>query len=535
MNGYKLIVKIVGVIIITGLELFAQPFQDRENEPDFSGAPPSPMGEQPMEFFGPPGGPMMFNQKTELITKFDKDGDKRLNDDERKAAREYITKQRVSQFRRRGFRSPFRENAAKPQPGIKIITNDVKIYPDLPLYSSNIVRTIFIEFKSDDWEKELEDFHNTDVEVPAKLIVDGKIYENVGIHFRGSSSYMMVQQGYKRSLNISLDFIKKNQNLYGYRTLNLNNSHEDPSFIRSVLFFDIARNYIPAPKANFVRVVINNEDWGIYVNQQQINKDFIKEWFGTSKGARWKVPGRPNGRAGLEYLGNDIEKYKQLYEIKSKDDTNSWAALINLCKVLNTTPTNELVNALSPILDIDGVLKFLALEIAFINNDGYWIRASDYYIYLDSKGKFHIIPYDENETFSLPEGPGFSSGRTVGISLSPLTGLQDSTKPLRSKLLSLPKLRQRHLIYIKEIAEKWLSLETIVPIAKYYQSLIDEYVKVDNKKLCSYQEFKNAVDGTLMSSGFRRPSMPVTIKDFVLQRQKYLLNCEDIKNLNSPN
>ena len=371
--------------------------------------------------------------------------------------------------------------------------------------------------------------------MPAKLIVDGKIYENVGIHFRGSSSYMMVQQGYKRSLNISLDFIKKNQNLYGYRTLNLNNSHEDPSFIRSVLFFDIARNYIPAPKANFVRVVINNEDWGIYVNQQQINKDFIKEWFGTSKGARWKVPGRPNGRAGLEYLGNDIEKYKQLYEIKSKDDTNSWIALINLCKVLNTTPTNELVNALSPILDIDGVLKFLALEIAFINNDGYWIRASDYYIYLDSKGKFHIIPYDENETFSLPEGPGFSSGRTVGISLSPLTGLQDSTKPLRSKLLSLPKLRQRHLIYIKEIAEKWLSLETIVPIAKYYQSLIDEYVKVDNKKLCSYQEFKNAVDGTLMSSGFRRPSMPVTIKDFVLQRQKYLLNCEDIKNLNSPN
>ena len=180
-------------------------------------------------------------------------------------------------------------------------------------------------------------------------------------------------------------------------------------------------------------------------------------------------------------------------------------------------------------------MKFLALEIAFINNDGYWIRASDYYIYLDSKGKFHIIPYDENETFSLSEGPGFSSGRTAGISLSPLTGLQDSTKPLRSKLLSLPKLRQRHLIYIKEIAEKWLSLETIVPIAKYYQSLIDEYVKVDNKKLCSYQEFKNAVDGTLMSSGFRRPSMPVTIKDFVLQRQKYLLNCEDIKNLNSPN
>lgn len=535
MNGFKLIAKVCCVVIITGFGLYAQPFQDLEGDIDFFDEQPPPMGEQPMGKPGRFAGRPMFNRKMELIPKFDKDGDGRLNDDERKAAREYITNQRSSQFRRRGFRGPFRENTANPQPGIKITTNDVKIYPNLPLYSSNIVRTIFIEFKSDDWEKELEDFHNTDVEVPAKLVVDGKIYEDVGIHFRGSSSYMMVQRGYKRSLNISMDYAKKNQNLYGYHTLNLNNSHEDPSFIRSVLFFDIARNYIPAPKANFVRVVINNEDWGIYVNQQQINKDFVKEWFGTSKGARWKTPGSPNGRAGLEYLGDDIEKYKQLYEIKSKDDTNSWIALINLCKVLNTTPTNELVNALSPILDIDGALRFLALEITFINNDGYWIRASDYYIYEDDKGKFHIIPYDENETFSIPGGPGFRGGRSVGIKLSPLIGLQDSTKPLRSKLLSVPELRQRYLLYVKEIAEKWLLWEKIAPISKCYQSLIDEYIRVDNKKLCSYEEFKNAVDGTLTTGGFRGSSAPITIKDFVLQRQKYLLDCEDIKNLISTN
>jgi hypothetical protein len=185
-----------------------------------------------------------------------------------------------------------------------------------------------------------------------------------------------------------------------------------------------------------------------------------------------------------------LKQYKWLYEIKSKDDTNHGWLLINLCKVLNTTSTNELVNALSPILDIDGALKFFALDIAFINNDGYWIRASDYYIYLDSKGKFHITPYDANETFSLPGGPGFGRGRSTVFNLSPLTGLQDSTKPLRSKLLSVPELRQRYLKYVKEIAEHHLSWETIETMAKYYQSLIDKYVTADNKKLCSYQEFK---------------------------------------------
>ena len=31
------------------------------------------------------------------------------------------------------------------------------------------------------------DFHGTDVEVPAKLIVDGKTYDDVGVYFRGAS------------------------------------------------------------------------------------------------------------------------------------------------------------------------------------------------------------------------------------------------------------------------------------------------------------------------------------------------------------
>src|SRR6185436_3302851 len=71
----------------------------------------------------------------------------------------------------------------------------------------------------------------------------------------------------------------------------------------------------------------------------------------------------------------------------------------------------KLVAALEPILDVDGALKFLALDNALINGDGYWIRTSDYSIYEDEKGRFHIIPQDANETFSRPGGPGFGGGR----------------------------------------------------------------------------------------------------------------------------
>ena len=98
--------------------------------------------------------------------------------------------------------------------------------------------------------------------------------------------------------------------LNGYRTLNLLNANGDATFVRGVLFSEIARAYIPAPRINHMRVVINGESWGIYLNAQQFNKDFLRDNFSTENGARWKVPGSPGGRGGMEYLGDDVAAYK---------------------------------------------------------------------------------------------------------------------------------------------------------------------------------------------------------------------------------
>ena len=212
-------------------------------------------------------------------------------------------------------------NREPAKPGPRVAPADVKSYPDAALYEPTVLRTLFLEFENKDWEAELADFHGTDVEVPATLTVDGKKYPNVGVHFRGMSSYMAwCRPGYKRSLNLSLDFVDPKQRLYGYKTLNLLNAHDDPSFLSTVLYSHIARQYIPAPKANFVKVVINGESWGIYANVQQFNKEFLDENFKTTKGARWKVRGSPGGGGGLEYLGDNVEDYKRRYEIKSDDD-----------------------------------------------------------------------------------------------------------------------------------------------------------------------------------------------------------------------
>lgn len=498
-------------------------------------------------------------EERQVVPLFDKDGDRRLDRNERQAARDWLANQPRSG--RSGWPGPppgvmpppgSGGRGAMPPPGFggrgfAPASPGPKFNPaDLPsggpagLYDPATLRTIFLQFESTEWERELADFNNTDVEVPATLILDGVTYRDVGVHFRGMSSFMMVPEGSKRSLNLSIDYVHKPQRLLGYRTLNLLNANGDPTFLRPVLYTEISKHYIPTPSANYLRVVINGEYWGVYVNTQQFNADFTREWFGSTKGSRWKVPGSPRGRGGMEYLGENPDAYRTIYEIKSNDDPAAWRSLIRMFRVLNETPPEKLAAALAPMLDVDGALKFLAVEMALANSDGYWARASDYNLYLDESGRFHVIPHDVNEGLAdealgrggppagarrgMPPAGGpampptggpamFGRGPArVDVTLDPLVGLDDASKPLRSKLLAVPALRTQYLRYVRQIAEQWLDWQKLEPVARSHHALIADAVRADTRKLYAFQAFESGV-----SEGNE------SLKSFVLRRRAFLL------------
>ncbi len=489
----------------------------------------------PLAAQGPGGMPGM-GASQKLLDRYDADKNGRLDSAERHAAMTALAAQPAQGgrgFGPGGRGGPGGGASATPTAGKPFTPKDVRNYPKAPFFADSVIRTVFLTFEDADWEQQLEAFNNSDVEVPARVSIDGVPYKDVGVHFRGMSSYFMVQRGQKRSLNLSFDWVEKAQAVQGIRTINLLNAHEDPTFLRSMLYYQVASHYVQAPKANFVRVVINGESWGLYTSVEQFNKDFIRDHYATTDGARWKVPGSPGARGGLEHLGDTIASYRRNYEIKSKDDSASWRALITLTRVLNTTAPAQLEAALGPILDIDGALRFLALEVTLVNNDGYWTRASDYSIYRDVEGIFHILPQDANETFSNGGGPGgpggfggrggppggFPGGPPPGAmpggmppggmppggmrggpggpggmmmgnaELDPLVNVTDATKPLRSKLLAVPALRARYLAYVREIATTWLDWKNLGPLVTRYDKMIAADVAADTKKLESTEAY----------------------------------------------
>ena len=113
------------------LSVFAQtpPQPDRpRGAPDFDG--PAPFGRNgPAP--GGPGGPM--REKLKLVSKFDRNGDQRLDTEERKAAREFVQRERAAGRGRRGPggpRGPGRgDDLGPPQPGPKVSPAQVKPIP----------------------------------------------------------------------------------------------------------------------------------------------------------------------------------------------------------------------------------------------------------------------------------------------------------------------------------------------------------------------------------------------------------------------
>lgn len=107
--------------------------------------------------------------------------------------------------------------------------------------------------------------------------------------------------------------------------------------------------------------------------------------------------------------------------------------------------------------------------------------------------------------------------------------MNDESKPLRSKLLAVPKFREQYLRNIREIADKSLDWKNLGPIVAQYKKLIEKEIEADTRKLTSFTAFEQALEENEEGAENRGPSR--SLQTFARERRKFLLEHAEIKKL----
>ena len=384
--------------------------------------------------------------------------------------------------------------------GIAISTTNLFGQQSTGFYDTDRIAELRLTIKAQNWPEELDSLrvYGNNLML-AQARIDGQDYKNVGVRYRGRKSF--TTGGKRNALTVKLNFIDRSQNHQGYKTIKLSNALRDPSMVREVLGFEIARKYMPAPKANYVKVYINNEYYGLYVNVESVSHGFLEENFGSSDNTFIEVNPDLEKRDGkgckndifgnLEYE-DDLNCYFSHYELKSD---YGWDDLQKLTKVLNKTPEK-----IASLLNVDQALWMLAFNNVLVNLSSYsGDHSENYYLYKDQNGLFNPVIWDLNLAFGSYKNTGNGSDLDLaGLrTLDPLLHENNPTKPLISKLLADETNKMIYLSHVRTILNENFRKGQYLERAKELQRLINVPLYDDKNRFYKGADYEKSLTATV--------------------------------------
>ncbi len=393
------------------------------------------------------------------------------------------------------------------------------------LYDRNVLRTIDLQFSQPDWEDQLKNNKAAGLEeyIPCDMTVEGVLYPNVGVRYKGNSSYWIATNGQKRPMSIDLNAFGVDQEIMGRSKLVLNNQWSDSSLMREIMAYRILGEVMPAPGANFVKVLINGDNYGIYTSVEHLGGDFCRDRFGSDDGFRYKAvppdqwpdtltPPPPPGDLALQDILQNMVRAERAYELKNREmDPLHHVELLNAIEVLNNTSSDFLLAELNPLFDTDQAIRYLAANNAVVSLDAYYNSGRNYYLVEHPRHhQLQILPWDYNMAFGGYQG---------GNDLSPTAGKGDANRPLLPNLVKGTVLRQEYLAHIREINARWMDPAILNPEIDALEALIDAEVQADTRLALSYNGWKSGVS---------------QLKNFISNRHNYL-NTHSLIDVEVPN
>jgi spore coat protein H len=341
---------------------------------------------------------------------------------------------------------------------------------------------------------------------PVSFKANGVIYNDAKIRYRGQ----WARTWPKKPLKI---FFSDEHRFEGEKRLNLNSSFRDPSFIREPLAYHIYRAAgVPAGESKLVRVHLNGEFRGLYVQVEQPDKRFLKSK--DLKGATI-VKAASMMKQSDERFFDSEDEYRMHYEQETQKDHDIAPALKQFCQRLETAP--DALKFFQENVDLEKYINYLAASVFCQNWDSY--NKNHFLIYnADDSEKWFVLPWDLDRT--LGDHWDWSFGRAdlpIELGTEQAPGVTGWNR-MKNKFFSHPELRKKLADRLETLLKTEFTPEKLDPILDEMHAAIKAEAALD------YKRWPNPGGATWWRNeriGLDRSV--ATVKQYIRDRREFLL------------
>lgn len=311
------------------------------------------------------------------------------------------------------------------------LTGQVFSHPDNnDAFLQNEVAQVHITIAQNHLNTLLGDSLQSDHHFPASFRYESAAHsdtlQSIGFRVRGNTSRNAKKKGFKVSFN---EYVV-GQKFKGIEKMNLVGQHNDPSLLRYWSSLHLLQKHgLIASRTSFVKLYINGNYRGLYLNVEHIDDEFLqKRFIEDDKGNLYKA----SWGADLNFWGTNAVAYRSVYELKTNKDSNDYSAFISFLDSLNNSSNADFACYMERNFEVNHYLKTLAVEMIIGHWDGHSYNKNNFYLYRQpSTGKFVFIEYDLDNTFGID---WFS----IDWANRDLNNWHQSNRPLAERLLALP-------------------------------------------------------------------------------------------------
>ncbi|MEP6782772.1 MAG: CotH kinase family protein, partial [Acidobacteriota bacterium] len=326
------------------------------------------------------------------------------------------------------------------------------------LLDAQSLQRLDIDLHSADWEKLREDFQSNDY-YPADITWNGIKAYNAGVRSRGVAS----RNGRKPGLKLDFNHYASSQTFLGLKALVLDNLAQDPSGVHeSGAMWFFARLGLPEPREAHAVVYVRGVYAGLYTIVEPVDQNMIARVFGSAENGNqndgYLYEFNKAGEWWMSYLGSDIDLYKPYFDAKthkSQDDETLYRPIEALVRLINEKPASELKEAVGPYLDLNELVRFIAVQNFLGEIDGFagkW-GMNNFYLYrLQHHDQHVLIAWDDDLTFLDPSYD--------------LTSFQDNNV-LVKKLMDVPEYRALYYATLDEAVRSALEPSAVPEVGAF--------------------------------------------------------------------